>query len=52
LVILRPAAVASRAIFIGGGGVAFLVGGDISNLLTSGLEKNPGFLEKKFLGFF
>jgi len=47
---LRPAAAARRAIFIGGGGVAFLVGGGgvggVSNQLTSGLEKNLGFLGK------
>jgi len=35
LVVLRPVAVARRAVFIGGGGVAFLVGsGGVSNQLT------------------
>jgi len=38
LVVLRPVAVARRAVFIGGGGVAFLVGSGgvsgVSNQLT------------------
>jgi len=46
---------ARRPIFIGGGGVAFLVGGGgvggVSNQLAPGLEKNLGFGGKVFRFF-